>query len=237
MMTTSPFTAQAETISKQLTNYEGYENEVFASIDDYVLADSTKQRFVLEQMLGNGHKLSVYTLHDRRLFTTQSIKFLVDQFDGSGKNTALLLGGTGSGKTVAALLYTATKASFRRNEHGWVTNAGYIKAYDLAQAIADPKTDNNRKLLQMVRNKKYLVLDDLGAEPTGFRGNDFIAFFENLYDTRANFDRVTTITSNGTIEQLLEIYGQRFVSRLAENALIYSTSDKDLRVEGLRNVV
>lgn len=83
----------------------------------------------------------------------------------------------------------------------------------------------------MVEKIPYLLLDDLGTEPDleGYRGKEFVAYFQNLITKRHNSNRVTIITANFTKDDFTARYGDRVISRLKDCALIFETKDPDLR--------
>jgi len=158
---------------------------------------------------------------------TSTVAFLAREMQSPVRNY-LLLGETGCGKTYGAIAFLSEIST------GKPTRA---KAYRMAEAIYRREFD----LLDTLRSVPYLMIDDLGAEPEGFRGSDFLAFFDNLMDDRWERQLTTVITSNLTVETVRDahgnalkrgvrdIYGQRFVSRFSEDGKVFEAKDKDMR--------
>lgn len=131
---------------------------------------------------------------------------------------ALLLGGVGSGKTTACVVATAEKM-----KPG--VSAKFLTAYDLAFMIHQ----KDFKALDSIERVSILIIDDLGTEPEGFKGKDFLAHFENLFATRHRKCKRTLITSNLTVDQIKQAYGDRFISRLRQSGQVFETDTKDMR--------
>jgi DNA replication protein DnaC len=137
-----------------------------------------------------------------------------------GKKACLLLGGTGSGKTFGSLCFVGRYAENK-------DQCLFYTAYKISELI------NRRAFTETDRleSVKYLIIDDLGVTSEGYKGQDFIAFFENLFTTRHQKGKYTLITSNGTPEQIRQVYGDRFVSRFKEIGEIFVTNDSDMRIK------
>lgn len=153
-------------------------------------------------------------------FETQVTKFLADTFHPSGKRTGILLGSPGAGKTFACIAYLAREQAYQVHQ-----SAAFITAYDLGYLISK----KNFEALEKLAAKKWLLLDDLGTEAGGFKGRDTVAHFENLFSERHRKLKRTLITSNANMEQIKEIYGERFISRLREIGMVFETADSDYR--------
>jgi DNA replication protein DnaC len=148
---------------------------------------------------------------------TAVLRFLRDEFNlASGKKNLLLLGGTGSGKTYGAVCWVAQHASY---------NACYRTAYKISEAV----TRRDFEETDLLERARFLVIDDLGCEPEGYRGADFLAYFEDLFASRHQHGRFTLITSNATVAQFATAYGERFISRFEEAGIVFTTGDPDLR--------
>jgi DNA replication protein DnaC len=160
---------------------------------------------------------------------TSTVCFLAKEMRQPARSY-LLLGDTGCGKTYAAISFIAEISSGKPIR---------AKAYRMAEAIYRREFE----VLDNLRTVPYLLIDDLGAEPEGFRGSDFLAFFDNLMDDRWERQLTTVITSNLTVETsrdaqgnairrgVRDIYGQRFVSRFNEDGKVFEAKDKDMRVK------
>lgn len=145
---------------------------------------------------------------------TDCYERLCQIFNG-GKRVAVLCGATGTGKTYAAVAWCSTRSDFPK----------FVTAYDLSYALMKRKED----ILSKLERCTTLVIDDLGTEPTGFRGDDFVAHFLNLFNTRYTHNRLTVITTNLKAEQLKTTYGDRFVSRLRDCGSVYEVVGQDMR--------
>lgn len=190
-----------------------------------------------QYMLGGSTLYDGASYHNPELRQTETFSWMRNVFHGSAKSFALLLGGTGAGKTFAAIAYTnmIAKVDIVMGKIQY-SNAAYLHAYKLAEMLANIKKHGEE--LDKYKQKGVLVLDDLGTEPVGFRGADFQAHLGYLIDERHKFRRKTIITSNTTMESkektigFKELYGDRIVSRLMESGFGLETNDPDLRRGG-----
>lgn len=159
---------------------------------------------------------------------TQAAQWMRDIFHPNGYRFALLFGGVGSGKTWAALAWLNLAAQFEIN-CGRVqrSNAAFIHAYRLAQMVSDQKTYG--KELESLIRKPILLIDELGAEPAGFRGADFLAHLEYMVNQRHSFKVKTVITTNMSPEDFKTVYGTRITSRISEVGKSFQTTDGDFR--------
>ena len=153
---------------------------------------------------------------------TDIVQWLRCEYAPSNKPNALLLGGTGCGKTFAAVAYVAHK-SWLSEGH---LNASFVTAYKLAEY----SQRRNYNQIDHYENVRFLIVDDLGAEAGAFKGADFVAYFTNLFATRHAHGRKTLITSNGSLEETGITYGERFVSRFRESGMVYVSDGDDMRV-------
>lgn len=156
-----------------------------------------------------------------RCWQTDIVTWLKYEYDPSGKPNALILGGTGSGKTWGAVAYVSHKASIYQE----YLNAEFITAYKIGEYLSR----RNYSALDRLEQVRLLLVDDLGAEASAFRGDDFVAHFSNLFATRHAHGRKTIITSNGDIESIKAIYGDRFISRFRESGMVYISDGDDMR--------
>lgn len=157
---------------------------------------------------------------------TKALQHLFNHFHFSGKHNILLLGGTGSGKTFAAIAYACAADDFMLLSNGEPKNTAFIRAYSLSEAIQRKKWD----LLDNLRKKKWLIIDDLGVEGPGYKSGDFLSFFEDLFIERHQNQKRTIMTCNAKLEDVKATFGERFVSRLRETGEVFETDDPDLRV-------
>lgn len=200
------------------------------SIDTQDEQERRFQRDILvnQFLLGGSTRDDEASFNNPNLKKTGALAWFLDIFRHSEKQAALVIGEKGAGKTWAALAYmnsvTRVTGSLSKLTHA---DAMFVTAFKLAEWFHNSRKWEN-KLDEVIR-KKHLLIDDLGAEPSGFRGSDFIAFFDYLFSERHKFRRHTYITSNATVDQIRELYGDRFVSRFNETGLRYETAGPDLR--------
>lgn len=156
-------------------------------------------------------------IYDGRLDETVGIRAVEHWLSAQDPAPCLvLLGGTGSGKTVAAL------HAIRRLEAG-----SFARAPELGGAVRP--TFDERKLGQREldpRSVRLLVIDDLGAEQLTPR------FAEALFlaiDARQDVSRRTIITSNLGKEDFRPRYDARVIDRLNAIARVASLGGDSLR--------
>lgn len=183
-------------------------------------------------LLGGETLLDEASFQNPDLRQTETIRWFLNSFIPSGSQFAVVMGGAGSGKTFGALAYInrIAKVEMGIGQKIQKTNAAYVHAYRLYEMISDRKK-HGEKLDEITRNVGILLIDDLGTEPTGFRGGDFLAHFEYLIGERHKFRKKTIMTSNTTSEDFKELYGERIVSRFNEIGLFLETKDPDMRKE------
>lgn len=157
---------------------------------------------------------------DKKTFKTAVLNYLFNNFHRSGKPNTLILGSVGSGKTFGCLAYMVHNLNYS-------SDGAFIRAYDIAEAIQRKKWEELDKL----RTVNYLIIDDLGTEGSGYKGIDFLNFFENLFIERHEHQRKTLLTTNAALNEIKQTYGERFISRFQETGLIYETTDQDFRTQ------
>jgi DNA replication protein DnaC len=132
----------------------------------------------------------------------------------SGKTFLLLLGVTGTGKTVAAaeaIASTYGVGIFRR-------------AVEMARMSVFDRADRDK--LEQIRRCDLLVIDDLGTEMAhdGWR-----PVLDEVIDVRYGGRRQTIITSNLDAKMLRARYGDRVMDRIRDDGMIASCGDKSRR--------
>lgn len=132
------------------------------------------------------------------------------------KNLVLLTGAPGCGKTFAAIGYLAELK---------IHQASFVNAYEMSMMIIRRDFDQ----LDQYTTCKALILDDLGMEPDGFKGADFLSHLDYLINQRYIHQRTTVITTNLTLDSLKSRYTERFASRFRESGMVIQSTDEDLR--------
>lgn len=182
-------------------------------------------------LLGGETVFDGASLHNPVLRQTEVTCWYEDVFAPSGHRSALIIGAAGAGKTWGSLAYLNSIARpIFDGQRVNASNAAFITAFRLAEMFNNQKRFQEQ--LDRLKGKKILMVDDLGAEPSGFRGADFCAYFDNLFAERHMYKLITLITSNATIQTISELYGARFVSRFNDAGSFLETRDSDMRSKG-----
>lgn len=195
------------------------------------IEDELQQAIKAEQMasyylMGKDSIYSSVSYSDPNTRHTKVVKHLFEEFHFSGRHNIMILGGVGSGKTFGSIAYVSSNVNLRFTERGEaVLNGLFVRAYTVSEYIQR----KNWAALDELRAKKWLIIDDLGIEGAGYKSNDFLSFFEDLFSERHEKQKRTIITCNATPEQALETFGNRFFSRLRETGEIFETLDADMR--------
>lgn len=183
------------------------------------------EQTVARELVGKNSIYANVSFSDAKTKQTKVLKFLFEDFHYSGKNNLLILGGVGSGKTFGCIAYIGNNARLWYHKSHPVIDALFVRAYSVGEFIQRKSWDR----IEEIRNKKWLIIDDLGIEGTGYKATDFHSFFEDLFIQRHEQQKRTLMTSNATLEQVKETYGDRFLSRLYETGAIFQTDDPDMR--------
>lgn len=200
------------------------------SVDNY-LGDFKLSRCQIDKMaakviMGVDSIFGNCTLFDDEVtLPTKATEFFLGEFPESNKRDCLLLGDTGRGKTWATIAYVCSKATWNRYTRQISLSAKYIKAFELSHLIHK----KDFKALDELKRFNYLIVDELGSEPEGYKGKDFVAFFENLYGDRHMQNKATFLITNHEPDVVKEVYGERFVSRFNETGLTKQIVDLDWR--------
>lgn len=169
------------------------------------------------------------SMHHPTLKSTQTLQWLRYEFQGGCYRCGVIFGDHGAGKTWSALAWMNSQASYEVKLFNVIqSNMAFVDAYRLSEMVHNAKEWKNT--LERLRTVEWLLLDDLGTEPRGFRGDNFIAFLDNLISYRHKFRRCKTlITTNATPEQFKAIYGDRIVSRINDIGIYKEVTDIDYR--------
>lgn len=151
----------------------------------------------------------------------------VREWAKSDKVFCLILGGAGSGKTVAAVEALLNAKMAWDGGKSWCyssSEARFAAATDLAR-LSYFDLEAQRRLGRLER-VPWLVLDDLGAElmTPGWASN-----FGEIINVRNSGRRKTVVTSNLTVEAFKERYDERVISRIRGNGVVLSSGSIDLR--------
>lgn len=167
--------------------------------------------FRLERM---GVPALVIEILERSNLETPAAKF-VTEFLEADKSILLLLGGPGTGKTIAA-----ASALIEAPTHSSV----FVQATDVAR-LSDFNVEHAHEL-DRVTEARFLVLDDLGAE----HANDFwVSRLDGIINHRYARKLRTIITSNLDAPRFKKQYGERIADRIRQVGIVRSCGDKSMR--------
>lgn len=151
----------------------------------------------------------------------------VKTFCQSDKTFCLLMGGAGSGKSIAAAGALLNSKMSWGDGSSWSyspTEARYTLAADLA--VLGGFDLPSQKILDRAERYRWLIIDDLGSE---LATDVWRANLGQLILARNSARRRTIITTNLTIEAFKARYDERIVSRIRGNGLVSVTGSEDMR--------
>lgn len=130
----------------------------------------------------------------------------------------------GLGKTF--LLGCTTRELFERGH-----NARMLTAYELTDLFKGEHIEQ-KPCMKKLKNTAFLVIDDLGVEP--IYKNISREYLFILLNERIKLGRHTAVSSNLTVTQLQEKYGDRIMSRIMDKkmGMHFMLSGSDLRHSG-----
>lgn len=149
---------------------------------------------------------------------TQVIQYIKTRYIPSGKKNLLLLGGAGAGKTYGAIAYVVSKRS---------NSQMLIRGRQLSELLGF--SQDKAEKLKKIQSIRYLVIDELKVSGEGTVTPALISLVEDIVSDRHFYGKETLITSNATLSQFESTYGDRVMSRLREDGLIFETTDPDFR--------
>lgn len=141
----------------------------------------------------------------------------VREWLASSKPTLVLSGGTGTGKTVAAMRAILEADSFQ-----------FLRAIRIGAHYERWSSDREDDVEPIRFGVALLVVDDLGQEPIDDRR--VMPAIEEVLDQRQSERTRTLITTNLSADQLRSRYSERIVSRLRQNATVKILGASDMRV-------
>jgi len=130
--------------------------------------------------------------------------------------TLVLMGGTGAGKTVAAVraMHTRQRTQF-------------IRALRIGAHFERWASDRESNVVALDLGADLLVVDDLGQEPIEDRRA--MPAIEEVLDSRQSERTRTIITTNLSPDAIRARYSDRICSRLAQNGRFVPVDDDDRR--------
>jgi DNA replication protein DnaC len=134
----------------------------------------------------------------------------------SDRPTLVLSGGTGVGKTVAAVRAMMTR-----------TRVQFIRALRIGAHFERWASDRESNVVALDLGADLLVVDDLGQEPIEDRRA--MPAIEEVLDSRQSERTRTLITTNLDADAIRDRYSERIRSRLAQNAKLFAVPGDDRR--------
>lgn len=204
---------QADELGMTLGEYRAHvASEIARSrAEDDARSERARRRMVAQRVASRMPPETLEALVNGTLENTRALE-AVSKWMGSQKAFCLLLGGTGVGKTVAAM-------------YAFVARGGeFVRSSDLGPALDPWKGDRE---MDRVRANSHgvFVLDDLGIE----RADDarWAVCFDDLVDARQGLR--TVITSNLTPQQIAERYSERARDRIRASCVVVTLTGKSMR--------
>ena len=119
----------------------------------------------------------------------------------------LLMGKSGLGKT-----FLMQCIAHRVAERGYLPT--YVSAYRFFETARQAYMDNDGARLRPLMEAELLLIDDLGTEP--LMNNVTVTQLFNLLNERQMSGRHTVLSTNLSMNELLERYTERVTSRLLD---------------------
>lgn len=136
----------------------------------------------------------------------------------SGKNSLLLAGGCGNGKTT--FVYAMQNLLNHLNIKNQVTGQDFGIVICNAKDLANTCKAHSKEW-RSIMGKDILAIDDLGTEPREIiEYGNVLSPIIDLISYRYERQLPTVITSNLTPQQISEVYGKRIGDRLKETTEI-----------------
>lgn len=156
---------------------------------------------------------------------TRSNNF-IRSFDSSNENL-LFYGNSGTGKTFLSNCIAKE-----------LLDKGYLVVYrtseSLIQNLKHIRFDGDEALEELILNCDLLIIDDLGTEQiTDFSKTELF----NLLNKKILKGKNMIVSTNCTLEEILQIYSERISSRLLGNFGLYKFFGDDIRIKKNLNKV
>lgn len=150
------------------------------------------------------------------------VSAFVDRLDDNLKqgNGLILKGNVGTGKTTLAA--AVIQEMVRRG----MTSCYFVPLASLLDEIFSRKGDGQKEYINMLKNCRLLVIDDLGQE----HSEGWVQLkFENIISERYNRCRSTILTTNLGSEQMKGRYTERIIDRFRESCDVINFAGASLR--------
>jgi DNA replication protein DnaC len=186
--------------------------------------DESKKNLELNKILKKYRsiKFDDFILTDFNKKIIMSLKNYAENFKEHKDKSILLTGGVGTGKTMIACL--VLKIILQDGHSAEIVTT--IDMLDKIRESYNPAINAEKSYIDKICNTDFLILDDIGTEKmTEWAYEKFYKVINYRYIN----EKATFFTSNCDIKQLLDVLGERMVSRIAEmtKKRIFKFSDKD----------
>jgi DNA replication protein DnaC len=140
----------------------------------------------------------------------------------AGKNRWLVLSGpVGTGKSHLSC------AMLKRTQFG-----KRYRSIDIVKGVQSSYENGDSSVFDNAMNQKFLVIDDLGSEKVNEKNINWVRqLFYDIIDHRWSNNLPTMITTNLTMSELEQRYGERFMSRLTSDTDVLFLEGKDMRID------
>lgn len=162
---------------------------------------------------------------ERYMDKENKIKMISSLLNLGEKNTILFSGATGTGKTYLAKCFL--KTYILKNNLGRIYTSTELNKIFVNAHTHYLEVD---KILFDILDADILVIDDLGSE--AMYKNITKEYLFTILNERQLKNKITLITTNLTLNDIKNIYNERFFSRLMDNelSLKYNFQGQDLRL-------
>ena len=155
------------------------------------------------------------------------LKNFVSKLKNNEKKNITMFGGVGVGKTY--LLQAVVNEAIKNNYYTVYTTAFNLNNDMLKYHCAG--LDEKADILQKYIDADLLCIDDLGTE--NILRNVTVEYLYLIINERLQLNRATIITTNLTLQQIMETYDERIFSRIANktSCYLFNLQGDDLRLK------
>ena len=150
------------------------------------------------------------------------LKNYAENFSGETTQSMLLIGGTGTGKTLVSSCIAKTLT-----EHGYVV--AFMSAFEMFKRLENENFGRaDTDTLATINSCDLLIIDDLGAE---FKTNFTEAALYNILNQRINNEKPMLISTNLSIGEIKKMYNERIFSRILGCFTPVKFEGRDIRID------